>query len=93
MIVPVMRVRKMFVIVGHRRVRVRVSMAGAGRQRGVVGVPVMFVVFVFMVVDDGCVFVQVTVALRHMQPDAEAHQDTGADQAGIDAFGKQGNCE
>ncbi len=93
MIVPVMRIRKMFMIVSHRQVCVLVSMAGAGRQRGVGGVPVMFVVFVLMHVDDSRMPVEMTVTFRHVQPDAETHQGAGTDQPGIDALGQQGNRE
>lgn len=66
MIVPVMRIRKMFMIVSHRQVRVLVSMAGAGRQLGVDGVPVMFVMFVFMRVDGRRMTVEMTVTFRHV---------------------------
>lgn len=90
----VMRVREMRVAVSNRGVPVRMRMFGAGSNRSLVRMIVMFVtctVLMFMAVLKRFVGMRVLVALRQMQPDASRHQCAGDDQRQRDRFAQHHN--
>ena len=78
--VPVVCIREMRMVVAQGIVAVPVRMRCALRQRLVVSVLVVQIVFVFVLVFQRAVRVLMQVALAQMQPHADGHQGRGNQQ-------------
>lgn len=90
-LMPMMRVREVCVVMRQGFVAVRVAVAFSARRVVGLGVAVlmMLVVAVRVVVFDRLVGVKVLVALGQVQPDSDAHHETGNHQRDAQRLVKQ----
>ena len=87
--VPVMRIREMFVRVGHGFVPVPMRVACAWRNRFVVLMAMVGVVLMRVLVGERIVRVLVPMPLCEMEPHARGHQGSGCDELDCHRFPKQ----
>lgn len=78
--VPVMRIREMFVRVGHGFVPVPMRVAYAWRKRFVVLMAMVGVVLMRVLVGERIVRVLVPMPFGKMEPHARGHQGSGGDE-------------
>ena len=80
MSVLMMCIGKVRMFVCQRLMRVQMAMAGAGRDRNVMLVLVVFVMHVFMLMHHALMDMFVFMTFGQMQPDSERHQAAGNKQ-------------
>jgi hypothetical protein len=86
MAVPVMRIRVMPVRMRQDLVPVRMRVAGAGRERRLVGMAMVLVVLVLVRVLERLVRMAMRMALAQVQPDAGRHEQRGNEKGDCHAF-------
>ena len=86
MIVTMVRVREMLVAVRQRLMPVAMGMADPRRDRRLVFMLMMLIVFMFVLVFHGLVGMLVTMVLGDVQPHAQRHERTCDQQPAADGF-------